>query len=846
MIKEQIANKKWLLLIVWSMFMVQQVCAQQPRIMNTAEIKINLEKLLHLGSVLYIAVHPDDENTAILAYMAKDRMMRTGYLSLTRGDGGQNLIGSEKGPLMGLIRTYELLEARKIDGAEQFFTRAIDFGYSKSADESIAIWGRENVLEDIVYVIRKFQPDIILTRFSPIPEEGNHGHHTASAILALEAFNAAGDSTRFPDQLKEVAVWKPTRLLWNTWKPYLPDAKPEETASLTAIDVGKFNPLLGKSYQEIASLSRSMHKSQGFGAVPVRGERLDYFEALAGEKADKDLFDGVDTSWDRVPGSAQIRLLLEKANQSFDCNHPEQILPILMDALKKLGELPGSYWKTQKTAELKEIIRSCSGVWLEAISDAQIVLPGQEIKVASMIVNRSDFPFRLKQILVASADGEMKIIPGGQQLQYNKPLQQNFAMTIPTDDGLITNPYWLLEAPGKGIYYAAPDGLKGMPIAPYPFNVTIVLEEGGKEISFETPVLFRQRDPVEGEKLLALTVTAPVTANFIAPIFYFPSPAPRKIEIILRCGPAPISGTLALQLPPSWKADPPAMPFSFSNAFEEKNAMFTVTPLDQNSLSSVTAAVTVNNRTYKLSWLTIEYPHLPSLALHPPAVAQFVRADIQHTGKHIGYIMGTGDDIPAYLRQIGFQVELLTDEDLRLQSLDEFDAIVIGVRAYNTRDILKNGQGRLLDYVQNGGRLIVQYSVSRGLKVQQIGPYPFQINSNRVTEEDAPMTLLNPHHPLFNHPNKITTDDFGGWVQERGLYFADKWDSHYLPLLSCHDKGEPPQQGGLLLAQYGKGIFIYTGYSFFRQIPAGIPGALKLFVNMLSLTPESQGIKKNR
>jgi LmbE family N-acetylglucosaminyl deacetylase len=389
-------RKILLLLMVFGVFGSVSIQAQQPIMMNGAELKIALKKLLSLGSVLYVAAHPDDENTAVLAYMSRERLMRTGYLAVTRGGGGQNLIGSEKGPLMSVLRTYELLAARKIDGAEQFFTRAVDFGYSKTAEESINIWGKENILADMVFIIRKFKPDVMLTRFSTRIGGSGHGHHTASAILAVEAFHAAGDPAMFPEQLKYVSLWKPKRIFWNDWRPYWRpnEITPEEKKKLVSVDVGTYNQLLGKSYYEIASSSRSMHKSQGFGSVPRRGQQLDYFNLLAGEPANKDPFDGIDTTWNRVPGSGKVKKLLEEADRSFQFEQPHKIIPLLVEALTELEALPESYWTIRKAKELRAVIRSCGGLWVEAIAAAHTVTPGQELKVTASVISRSGFWLR--------------------------------------------------------------------------------------------------------------------------------------------------------------------------------------------------------------------------------------------------------------------------------------------------------------------------------------------------------------------------------------------------------------------------------------------------------------------
>jgi LmbE family N-acetylglucosaminyl deacetylase len=804
---------------------------QQPVTMNGAELKIALEKLQVLGSALYIAAHPDDENTAVLAWLSTEKKVRTGYLSLTRGGGGQNLIGAEKGPLMSVLRTHELLAARQIDGTEQFFTRAVDFGYSKTAKESIAVWGKENILADMVFVIRKFRPDVLLTRFpADASMGGGHGHHIASAVLAVEAFKAAGDASRFPEQLKYVSTWQPKRVLWNTWRPYyVKNIKAEELVKLVAVNVGAYNALLGKSYYEIAARSRSMHKSQGFGAVPRRGERLDYFDLLAGEPTKKDLFEGIDISWNRVPNSEKVRKILQKANDLFQPGQPHKILPLLLEAFSQLKTLPPSYWTTRKTKELKNVIRSCAGLWLEATTDSAEVTPGQEVKVTAMVINRSDFPFTLKKIGVP---GDNKAIEMKQRLRYNQPFTHEFSMKITGKE--YTHPFWLKKKPQKGIFPAGNHRLKGMAAAPYPFSMKIILEADGREISFETPVVYRWRDPVEGEQIRKLAVTPPVTVHFTEKVFYFPGKGSQNIVMTLRSGPAPVTGQLKLNLPLAWKVAPGIIPFKIDEPFTEKTISVTVTPPVKNGSCDLTADIAVGDKTYHLSRVTIEYPHLPVLTLHPKAEVRMVRVNLERTGQRIGYIMGSGDDIPKYLSQVGYRVDLLSDEDLHNHNLGIYDAVITGVRAYNTRDIMKHVQKRLLDYVSDGGRLIVQYNVSRRLKTQQIGPYPFKLSRKRVAEEEAVVSLLEPNHSLFRFPNRIEAVDFDGWVQERGLYFADQWDEGYTPLLSCHDEGEGSQKGGLLFTRYGKGVFIYTGYSFFRQLPAGVPGALKLFINMIS------------
>jgi LmbE family N-acetylglucosaminyl deacetylase len=831
-LKKSLYPTVWLCVVVFFLSPLF-VRAQQPKVMNAAEVKVALEKLLTLGTVLYLAAHPDDENTTVLAYFSLGRKMRAGYLGLTRGGGGQNLIGSEKGPLMSALRTYELLAARAFDGTEQFFTRAVDFGYSKTSKESMAIWGKEEILDDMVYVIRKFRPDVILTRF-PADGRGGHGHHSASAILAVEAFKAAGDAKRFPEQLKYVKPWQPKRILWNSWAPYYSNTKPEELAKLIKVDVGAYNPLLGKSYVEVAALSRSMHKSQGFGAVARRGERLEYFDLMAGEPAKGDVMDGIDTTWNRVPGSEKVRNLLEKANNSYQAHQPQEILPILLDAYKELQAMPESYWTVRKMKELRDVIRSCTGLWIEAISAGDEVSPGQEMKVTAAVVNRSDFPLILKKIIVP---GEYREIIVDKPLPGNKIHREEIAMKV--TEKQYTHPFWLRQKPEKGIYPAANHRFKGMAVTPYPFYMKMAVDFKGREITFETPVLYRWRDPVEGEKIHWLAVTPPVTANFSEEVIYFPSKDAQPVDMIIRSGPAPVAGTVKLKLPASWTAKPAQIPFDIKNPLEEKKVTVMVTPPHQNAECRLKVDLVVGGETYHRSRQTINYAHLPLLTLHPEAAAHLVRVDVKRNGRRIGYIMGSGDDIPRYLEQVGYRVAILSDDDLHRMDLSVFDAIITGVRAYNTRDILKHVQKRLMDYVANGGRMVVQYNVSRGfasrgLKMKEIGPYPLKLSRQRVTEEDAKITILQPDHPLLRAPNKITAADFNGWIQERGLYFAEEWDAKYTAPLACSDNGENPLPGGMLFARHGKGTYVFTGYSFFRQLPAGVGGALKLFVNTIS------------
>jgi LmbE family N-acetylglucosaminyl deacetylase len=817
--------------------------AQQPEIMSSSDLKIALKKLTVLGSALYIAAHPDDENTALLAYFSKEKLLRTGYLTITRGGGGQNLIGSEKGEILSLLRTQELLAARQIDGAEQFFTRAVDFGYSKSAVESISTWGKDEILADMVWIIRKFKPQVLVTRFPAAG--GGHGHHTASTLLAVEAFRAAGDPSRFPEQLKYLSVWKPKRILWNSWRPQLENRSPE-LPELLSLDLGQYNPLLGKSYSEIAALSRSMHKTQGFGSVGRRGSYLNYFEHLAGAPASGDLFEDVDQSWNKIPGSQKVRDLLQKAVDSFAEENPAEILPLLVEASIHMEKLPESYWIIQKKKEIVEVIRNCAGLWIEAIADKYVTSPGGEVKVTLTLVNRSSYPFTVERIETPVERIELK---AGEELKNNQPYVKEFLFRV-NKNTPYSHPYWLKEKPAKGRFYAPDPRLTGMPCAPYPVTAMVVLGAQGKKLSFSAPVVYRHRDPVAGERIRSIEIVPPVTVNFLEKIFYFPDKNSRKIRLQIQSGPAPVEGKLKINLNAGWHAEPAVIPFKIEKEFAGQRITLNVTPPQKDSISPLTIDILSGNTIERgRSLIRIDYPHVPVRTLVPEAEANLVRVNLKKTGSRIAYIMGSGDDIPKYLSQVGYRVGILSDEALQQEDLQEYDAVIMGIRAYNTRSILKYQQQRLLDYVFKGGNLIVQYNVSRGLKTERIGPYPLKLSRSRVTDEYAAIKLLDPNHPLFNYPNKIFPADFDNWIQERGLYFAAEWAPEYKTLLACCDEGEEPQSGGLLLAAYGKGNFIYSGYSFFRQLPAGVPGALKLFINMISLqrpaTAAGRGFSSN-
>jgi LmbE family N-acetylglucosaminyl deacetylase len=791
---------------------------------DAAEIRLALAKLNVVGGVLYVAAHPDDENTAFLAWASREKLVDAGYLSMTRGDGGQNLIGTESGELMGVLRTQELLAARRLDGAKQFFSRAIDFGFSKSPAEALAIWGKEQILADTVRVIRTFRPDVIVTRF-PTTGEGGHGHHTASAILAEEAFKAAGDPSRFPEQLDNLAPWQPKRLLWNVFR-FGGDAPRKDVPGQISADLGGYNALLGRSYTEIAALSRSMHKSQGFGSAERRGIWLNDFKPILGGVPTKDLFEGVDLSWKRIEGGEKIGLLLKGAEDSFDPRDPSAVVPTLAKAYALLGGTDPLL--ARKRHDIADVIRACLGVWVEAVASEPSAAPGASVKVAAMILNRSPRAATLESVSVTYAGG-----PGaGGALVPNEPLRREVTLTLP-EDAVTTQPFWLRERSGKGLFTVTDPSLIGLPENPPALVARFMVRVDGVAIPFETSVVFRRTDPVKGEVYRPFVITPPVMASFDEKVYAFGSAQPKKVRVTLTSG-AAVSGVLRLKTEAGFSASPAEVPFAFQARGEEKPVTFTVTPPPGTADATMTAEAVVGGKVFSRGLVRVDYPHILPQTLFPPAEAKVLRLEVKAPQAPVGYVMGSGDEVPEALRQMGYTVTLLSDDELENGDLSRYAAIVTGIRAYNTRPRLKQAQARLVDYVEKGGTLVAQYNTTGDLVTEQLGPYPFKLSRDRVTVEEAPVRFVNPASSLLTFPNRLTPADFDGWVQERGLYFPGTWDARYETVIETHDPGEGDKPGGLLFARHGKGAFVYTGYAFFRQLPAGVPGAYRLFVNLVS------------
>ena len=782
--------------------------AQQQQL-NAAEIALGIAKLGVKGSVLYIAAHPDDENTRLLAYLAKEAKVRTGYLSLTRGDGGQNLIGNEQAELLGLIRTQELLAARNIDGAEQFFTRANDFGFSKTPEESFKIWGKEQILADVVWVIRKFKPDVIITRF-PEDARAGHGHHSGSAILAREAFSAAADPKRFPEQLKYAQVWQAKRILWNTFNF---GGTNTTSADQLKIDVGLFNPLLGKSYGEIAAISRTNHKSQGFGSALQRGEAFEYFSHVGGEPAKTGLLDGVNMAI----GNKEVEALLTKIQSNYRNNAPWLSLPDLLK-LKKISQ-PIAF----NHQLLDELILACAGIWVEANAPENSYAAGDSIPIKIQAIVRATVP--LSVTLETTNRTSTKLEP-------NKLVVIDHKVASSSAD--ITQPYWLAKAHPIGQFVIDSQQDVGFPENPKSLGIKLQLTISGEKFELEQPITFKSTDPIRGEKYQPLVLAPTVTATLSEKAFMFNGTNAKTITVQLKSFRNNSTGSITPKLPKGWKSNPEKIDFNLLRKGDEQIISFTITPGNETNSGNLDLQVNVNGNIDNRGLKTISYEHIPNITIFPQAPARVEKIDLKIVGKRIAYIDGAGDLVADALKQIGYEVTHLTPAQILSNDLSVYDAIVTGVRLYNINEEVKAIQPKLLAYVQNGGTLLIQYNVNNGLKMQNIGPYPFKLANKRVTEEDAKVNFLAPTNPALNYPNIITAKDFDGWVQERGIYFATDIDPKYTTILNMNDTGEAASDGSLLIADYGKGKFVYTSLVFFRELPAGVPGAYRLFANLLA------------
>ncbi len=827
---------KALLALLITVFTFQTSFSQAPKRASSADIHDAMKKLSVLGSALYLAAHPDDENTRLISYLSNELRVNTAYLSLTRGDGGQNLIGPEISELLGVIRTEELLMARSVDGGKQFFSRANDFGYSKHSDETLEIWNKDEVLSDVVWTIRNFQPDIIINRFDHTSAGKTHGHHTSSAILSFEAFDLAGNKNAYPEQLEYVDTWQPIRLYFNTsWWFYgsRENFEKADKSKMVGVDVGVYYPLKGKSNNEIAAESRSMHKCQGMGSTGSRGSQTEYLELLKGEMPNnrEDLFEGINTSWSRLKGGAPIGKVLAKVEKKFNYENPGESVPNLIKAYKMIKALPDGYWKNIKLEEIKNVIKSCMALYIEAVANEYSATPGQDIELSMEVVNRSAVNATLESVTYfpMALDSVLNL-----DLKNNQVYKFYKKITLPYDIES-TTPYWLTKKGSLGMYVVEDQLLRGKPETPRALKMSFKIKVEGELLDLMVPVVYKKTDPVKGEMYRPFEITPPVFVNIKNKVYVFVDNEPKTVKVLVKAGKENVLGSVSVIVPEGWKLEPGMTSFSLKQKGEEQTFNFTLFPPNDQTEGFIAALVNIDSQYYNEGVQIIEYDHIPTQTVLQKASAKIVKIDLRRAGQNIGYIEGAGDFIPESLEQIGYELTLLQADDITLDNLNNFDAVILGIRAYNTQEHLKFYQPILMDYVKGGGTMIVQFNTGHRLKTKDLAPYPLKISRDRVSQEDAEVRILLPEHEVLNFPNKITEKDFEGWVQERGLYFPNEWDEHFQAILSSNDPGETPKDGGLLIAKYGDGYYIYTGYSWFRELPAGVAGAYRIFTNLISI-----------
>ncbi len=802
------------------------------------EILPELKSFRTLGTVLHIAAHPDDENTLLITYLARGRNYRTGYLSLTRGDGGQNELGPEFGPLLGLVRTQELLAASKLDGARQFFTRALDFGFSKSVDATLATWDRHEVVGDIVRVIRTFRPDVLITRWPAQPSPGMHGHHTASSVLALEAFKLAGDPKAFPEQFAEgLTPWQPVRIVQNI------------TNGAVKMAASGTDPVTGESFQNLAARSRSQHKTQGmgnnFGPPRGGGDWQEAFNVLGGQPATTDIMDGIDTTWARVPGGDEVARLADALVTGFKPNDPAASVPAILAVRAQVAALGSDPVVEEKSQQLDRILQLCLGLTVTTTVPTPEIVPTEQLKIQLNAMVRSTVPVHLVEVrlpplgveVMSRGPFSLGTKRTGTLLTPGLPVSRDLLLTMPAKTP-ISQPYWLQEETTAGMFRVAETKLIGQPENPPPFMATYEFEVGGQTLIIHDEPL---GPGAAGQAARRLAVIAPVSLRFGSVMALFTPGSKKTIEIEITAARAGESGALHLAAPEGWTIAPASQPFQLVQAGGKTKVAFTVTaPVKAASGTILAVAEMADGTRYSNQLDEISYPHIPVQVLQPPARLKVAAFDFAIHGKNVGYLPGAGDDTASSLQQLGYAVTTLTGADLTAEKLHGLDAVVLGVRAFNERADLAAGLPSLFAYVEQGGTVIAQYNRPNGLKAPQLGPFPLSIQGGapqlRVTDRNSAVNLLVPGHPALNSPNKITAADFTGWVQERGAYFPSSWDqANYTALLGMSDPGEKQPDSSLLVARDGKGWFVYTSLAFFRQLPAAVPGACRLFANLVSL-----------
>lgn len=817
--------------LLLSLLLVVSTVRSQHIQKSSSQILNDLKKLNVLGNVLYWAAHPDDENTRLIAYFGNEVLVNTAYLAATRGGGGQNLIGHELRDGLGVIRTQELLAARRVDGGQQFFTRASDFGYSKTAEETLKIWDKDKVLSDMVWTIRTFRPDVIITRFPPDKRAG-HGHHASSAILAEEAFKLAGDKKAYSEQLKYVSVWQPTRLMINSGRWW--DKEIEKQPNTIKIDVGSYSSSLGLSYTEMAAISRSQHKSQGFGATHVRGSQIEHLKPVLGEPVKSDLFEGIDLTWKRAE-TPKLTQEVTQIIESYNPLNPSNSINALLYLRTNIQKVKDKFWRVKKLQEVDNLIRQCAGLFMEATATSPLIVPGDSLHIKLELVNRSSIPITVKETSISNYEYKEAIV-----LANNKKQIHEISFKTSTSKPY-SSPYWLNNKSTIGMYAVENQLLRGTPENKAAYFVSVSLLIEGAELTYKIPVEYKWTDRVVGESYRPLTVVPPVVASFDDPVLIFENGNSQLVGVNVKANKLIDNSIIKLSLPEGWKSIPARIEVKKLKEGESKRIVFEIVPANsESSVDEIYIKMNVEGEIYNHSMQTIAYEHIPYQVLLPEASAKAVSLHIKVGAKKVGYIMGAGDEVPQALEQMGVKVWIMSEADITSENLKSLDAVILGVRAINTQSYLKDKKQILLDYVNQGGTMVTQYNTTRRIDWNTFAPFELIFSGgsagSRVAEENAEVVITENNSTVLNYPNVISTTDFNGWVQERGLYFPSAWHNNYEAPLAMQDTGEKVHNGSLLIAQYGKGHYVYTGLSFFRELPAGVPGAYRLFANIISLS----------
>jgi LmbE family N-acetylglucosaminyl deacetylase len=867
------------------------VAIEIPANSGAAALWQNLKKLHTRASLIMITAHPDDEDGGMLTYESRGQGARVALLTLNRGEGGANVMSSDYFDALGLVRTEELLAAGRYYGVDQFFTRVVDYGFSKTLDESLSKWTRDRVLYDVVRVVRMVRPLVITSVFVGGPSDG-HGNHQSAGLMAKEVYRLAGDPTVFPEQIQ--AGLKP----WTPLKDYarVPFSR-RGNASTMAVNIeipeGSYDPSLGLNYLQVSREGLGHQKSQNGGAgIPAAGPMMSAYHRfdsrVPAEDKEQSFFDGIDTSLAGivslakqgdtaflVDGLKQINADVERALDQFSAAHPDKVAPLLASGLKGTIALLDRLSKSNlseeakydiahelniKRAQFNAALAEALGIAVRAtVSPAieqdprvamfigepdtfRIAIPGQTFGVKVQIVNQSSIPVTVRRLSLRPVESKWWSIsdtkPVTGDLSPNQLVTATFRATVATDAGY-TRPYFSRPNIEQPYYDILDERYTNLPRSPYPLSASAEISYDGVPIEVDQVVQTVRRVTGSGQVLEPLVV-GPAISVAISPragIVPLDSKSFPVAVVVHSNVKGAAKGTVRLELPAGWRSIPESAEFSASQEGEDHSITFQVTPgkLAEKSYE-ITAVASYSGKSYREGYQVAGYNGLRPYFLFTSSTYRTSGVDVKVApGLKVGYIMGSGDDVPASLEHLGIRVSFMTAADLAGGDLSKYDVVILGVRTYAVRDDLRTYNNRLLDYARNGGVVIVEYNTPE--YDHNYGPYPYVMGNNpeEVTDEASKVDILAPANPVFNWPNKITENDFRGWAEERGSKWMQSWDSHYEALLSTQDPGQAPQKGGLLYAKYGKGIYIYNAYAFYRQLPEGVPGAYRIFANMVSL-----------